>query len=258
MTDRRSVALITGGTAGIGWAFARRLAERNHDIVLVARDPVRLAGRRRSLDVRYATAVETLVADLGTDQGRALLTERLGDPARPVDLLVNNAGFGGPGRFVGSDLTLQERMLDVMCRAVLTACHAALPGMIERGHGGIVNVSSMAAFANAGTYSAAKAWVNAFTEGLAGELAGTGVRALAVCPGFTRTEFHDRAGLQMDWLPEKAWLEAEDVVDEALADLRRGKVVSIPSTRYRTAAGLLRLAPNTVTRRAADRFNRAR
>ena len=251
-------ALITGGTAGIGWAFARRIGETGRDVVLVARDQVRLDGRARSLRVRYGVEVETLVADLATEQGRDAVAHRLRDDEAPVDLLVNSAGFGLPGHFSGTDLSDQERMLDVLCRTVLVTCHAAIPGMQRRGRGGIINVSSVAAFGAMGTYSAAKAWVNVFTESLAAELKGTGVHAMAVCPGLTRTEFHDRAQMDMDWLPDVGWLSAEEVADEALADLRRGKVISIPSVRYRAASTLLRHAPAGLTRWGSHRIIRRR
>lgn len=247
-------ALITGGTAGIGWAFARKIGESQRDIVLVARDQVRLDGRARSLRVRYGVNVETLEADLATQEGRDTVARRLQDDEAPIDLLVNSAGFGLPGHFSATDIADQERMLDVMCRAVLVTCHAVVPGMKRRGRGGIINVSSVAAFGAMGTYSAAKAWVNVFTESLSVELKGTGVNAMAVCPGFTRTEFHDRADMDMEWLPESGWLNADEVVAEALADLRRGKVISVPSNRYRAASTLLKHAPAGLTRWGSRRI----
>lgn len=250
----RPRALITGGTAGIGWAFARKVGESGRDVVLVARDQVRLDGRARSLRVRYGIGVQTLRADLATQEGRDTVVGRLQQDQDPIDLLVNSAGFGLPGHFSSTDISDQERMLDVMCRAILVTCHAAVPGMKKRSRGGIINVSSMAAFTALGSYSAAKAWVNVFTESLAVELKGTGVNATALCPGFVRTEFHDRAQMDMGWLPGIGWLNADEVVEQALTDLRRGRVISVPGARYRAASTLLKHAPAGLTRWGSRRM----
>jgi short-subunit dehydrogenase len=244
-------ALITGATAGIGAGFAHRLAAQGHDLVLVARDQDRLDTTAADLKHRFGGAVEVLPADLADRDGCARVEARLADPARPIDLLVNNAGFGTGHRFTRGELAEEERQLDVLVRAVLRLCHAAVRGMVERGHGGIVNVSSVAAWTPAGTYSAAKAWVTTFSEGLDAELAGTGVRVVAVCPGFTHTEFHERAGMDMAGVPEWMWLDADQVVRAALAGLAGRRTVVVPGRQYRLLAGLARHAPRRLVARAA-------
>ena len=165
-----------------------------------------------------------------------------------MGLLVNNAGFGLHGPFVGGDLAEQERALEVMVHAVLVLSHAAAGAMVERGRGAILNVSSVAALTTMGTYSAHKAWVRVFTESLASELRGTGVTATALCPGLTHTEFHARAGLERHEYPELAWLNADAVVSAALADVRRGAVISTPSLRYAAVSEVARLLPRAAIR----------
>lgn len=243
-----AIAMITGASAGLGLEFAWQLATARHDVILVARDAARL--ERLALQLRAAAGiqVEVLPADLSVPKEVARVAERLQDRSRPVGLLVNNAGFGLGGKFIGSDLDEQLRALDVMVRAVMVLSHAALEPMVERERGAILNVSSIAALTAGGTYSAHKAWVRTFTEGLAVELSGTGVTATALCPGLVHTEFHERAGLEYSELPELAWLNADQVVAAALADVRRGVVISTPSLRYAVASGLARVLPRKVIR----------
>ncbi len=243
-------ALITGATAGIGAEFARRLAAQGHDLVLVARDEDRLEATAADLRHRFGGAVEVLPADLADRDPCARVEARLGDRDQPVDLLVNNAGFGTGHRFSRGQLADEERQLDVLVRAVLRLSHAAVGGMVERRHGGIVNVSSVAAWMPTGTYSAAKAWVTAFSEGLDAELAGSGVRVVAVAPGFTRTEFHARAGMDMSRVPDWMWLDADQVVRAALAALGTRRTVVVPGRQYRLLAGLARHAPRRLVARA--------
>jgi short-subunit dehydrogenase len=243
-------ALITGATSGIGAAFASRLARDGRDLVLVARDGARLeeaAGRHRERGL----SVQVLVADLTTAEGRDRVAARLTDPAAPVDLLVNNAGASQRRPFLEADPAALLGQHDLNVTAVLQLTRAALPGMVQRGRGAVVNVSSMLGFVtgSSSTYTAEKAWVTVFTEGVATTLAGTGVRALALCPGFVRTEFHDRAGLDMGGRTGPMWLDAERVVEDCLADLARGKVVSVPSPQYKVFATLIDLLPRPVLRR---------
>lgn len=243
--------LITGGSSGIGKAFATRFAASGHRLVLVARDAGRLRECAAELRDRGAPQVDVLPADLAAQDGRAAVEERLADRGAPVSVLVNNAGFGLARSFRETPLEEQERLLDVHVLATLRLTHAALPGMVERGRGAVINVASTAAFFPRGTYSAAKAWTVLFTESLAAELGGTGVRAVAVCPGFTHTEFHQRAGIETRDVSRWMWQQAPDVVDEALRDLRRGKPVSVPGARYRTLIALSRLVPRSVSTRVS-------
>ena len=244
-------ALITGATAGIGAEFARRLAAQGHDLVLVARDEDRLEATAADLKHRFGGAVAVLPADLADRDQCARVEARLADRDRPVDLLVNNAGFGTGHPFSRGQLADEERQLDVLVRAVLRLSHAAVGGMVERRHGGIVNVSSVAAWTPTGTYSAAKAWVTTFSEGLDAELAGIGVRVVAVAPGFTRTEFHDRAGMDMTSIPDWMWLDPDQVVRAALAGLAGRRTVVVPGNQYRLLAGLARHAPSRLVARVA-------
>lgn len=236
-------AAITGATAGIGNAFARKLAAEGFDLVLVARDADRLGGTAADLRDRYGVGVETIAADLADREQTERVAARLRDTVHPVDVLVNNAGFALNRPFLTSDVLDEERVLDVMVRAVLLLTKAVVPGMVDRGRGRVITVSSVAGFLPGGTYSAVKAWATTFTTSLAGELAGTGVTATALCPGYVRTEFHRRAELEMSRLPSWAWLNADDLVAQAWADARRGTAVSVPSRRYKAAVLFLRHLP---------------
>jgi uncharacterized protein len=250
-------ALITGATAGIGAAFARRLAADGFDLVPLARDRDRLDELARDLGGRYRVRVEPLVADLATEGGVAAAEERARDG---VDLLVNNAGFGHRGDFLAVPVEDEVTMLRVHCEAVLRLTHAALPGMLERGRGAVVNVSSVAAFATRGTYGASKAWVVSFSQGVAQDLAGRAgdqVRVMALCPGFVRTEFHRRAGINVSAIPGPLWLDADALVEAALKDLRRGVTVSVPSARYKAIVGLSRVVPQRLAARVAARTRRS-
>lgn len=249
-----ATALITGASAGLGLEFAWQLATARHDLVLVARDADRLERVAAQIRAAAGVRVQVLPADLSVPDDVARVAERLAlveeDAAgrRPVGLLVNNAGYTVHQRFVGGDIEAEVKALDVMVRAVLVLSHAAAGQMTERGRGAILNVASVAALTAGGTYSAAKAWVRTFTEGLAVELRGTGVTATALCPGLTHTEFHERAGIDYSQLPDVAWLNADRVVAAALADVRRGVVISTPSLRYQVASGLLKVAPRAAVR----------
>lgn len=241
-------ALVTGASAGLGRAFAVEIADRGHDVILVARDAGRLEQLATEIERRYAVRTEVLPADLADRAQLQRVADRIGDLARPVDLLVNNAGFGVRRRFSTGDLAEEERAMDVMVRAVLVTSHAASTAMRTRGHGAILNVSSVASFTAMGTYAAIKSWVTVFSEALSSELAGTGVTVTAVCPGFVRTEFHDRAQMDMSTLPDGWWLQAHRVAQEALEAVSAGKVISIPSARYKALLGLVRLLPRPLVR----------
>ncbi len=249
----RRLAVVTGPTAGIGRAFADRLAAAGHDLLLVSRDAGRLAAVAAEVAGRHGVAAEVRATDLASDADvEALAADLAGRPR--VDVLVNNAGFGTQGPLTRTDPAAQSRMVHLHCVAPLRLAQAVLPGMVARRAGAVVNVASVAAFvtsAGNATYSATKAFVQLLSEGMAAEVAGAGVRVQALCPGFTRTEFHDRAGMAMGGIPRFAWLTAEQVVDASLAALARGGPVTVvPGVRYRAVVALLRHAPLRVLSRA--------
>ena len=250
----RPTALVTGASAGIGLALARRLAREGHDLVVVARDRSRLERLATELRAAHGSEVEVLVADLADRAQTQEVCDRLSDPGRPVDLLVNNAGFGLHRPFLDNELAEEEAALDVMVRAVLLTCHAAGRAMRERGHGAILNVSSVASFMASGTYSAEKAFVTVLSEALAEQLRGTGVTVTALCPGLTRTEFHERARMDLPGVPAGLWLDADEVARQALADVAAGKVVSVPGPVWKAAATLLRGLPRPWVRGGAGRL----
>ncbi|GGM09907.1 SDR family NAD(P)-dependent oxidoreductase [Promicromonospora citrea] len=252
-----STALITGGSAGLGLEFARQLAADRHDLVLVARNAERLHQVAEELSSAYGVGVEVLPADLSVPEDRERVAQRLavvgGRPGegdlRPVGLLVNNAGFATGTTFATSRITTERRSIDVMVKAVVELTHAALGQMLERDRGAILNVGSVAALTAGGTYAAAKAYVRTFSESLASQLRGTNVTVTVLSPGFTHTEFHARAGVpESSIAPEWGWLDAGYVVRTALADVRRGVVLSTPSVRYKVASALLRVAPRWAVR----------
>ncbi len=243
----RPVALITGPTSGLGAGFARRYARDGYDLVLVARDGARLEQLAAELHDEIGVAVEILPADLASAPDRAKVADRL---RAGVQVLVNNAGFGTSGEFWTADFAQLQAQLDVNVTAVMELTHAALPSMIDAGRGTVINVASVAGLVagRGSTYSASKAWVVSFSEGLANGLGGTGVGVHALCPGFVRTEFHARAGIDMAGTPSFMWLQVEDVIRECLADVAAGKVVIVPGLQYKVLTTGGRLAPRNLVR----------
>ncbi|MFI6096333.1 SDR family NAD(P)-dependent oxidoreductase [Lentzea sp. NPDC051213] len=239
-----TAAMITGATSGIGLEFAHQLGARGHHLVLVSNEDDRLAAVSAELAAKYGVEVETVLADLSVRAD----VERIADRARTVGVLVNNAGFGLQQWFLDNERAAEEALLDVLCRAVLVVSHAAGRAMRDRGSGTIINVASVAGWVAGGTYSAAKSWVIAFSEGLAGELASSGVTVTVLCPGLVRTEFHQRSGISVDKASERLWLDAPRVVRDCLADVGRGKVISVPGPIYKGLAWISRIAPRRFVR----------
>lgn len=242
------IALVTGGTSGIGASFARQLAAKGYDIVLVARNKERLDETAHELRGMGRT-VEVLPADLSKRADVAKVVTRLEDTAKPIDILVNNAGFGMHSKLSDADPSRHDFALEVMVRSVRELAAAAARAMRSRGRGQIINVSSTAGFiAMSSGYSAIKAWVTNFSEGLSNELHKTGVTVTALCPGWVHTEFHERAGISKGGIPGWMWLDADKLVRSALRDAERGKVISIPSVRYKVLMGVVRILPRSVVR----------
>lgn len=258
VTKCRSRALVTGASSGIGAAFAERLAQDEYDLVVVARDRARLEKLAAELRKRHGVEVEVLSADLTRDADLSLVENRIAGDSR-LAMLVNNAGFGTAGAFARLDPDREEEEIRLNVLALVRLTRAALPGMIACRRGAVINVSSMAAFQpgpyNA-TYCATKAYVNSFTEALHEELRGTNVKVQALCPGFTRTEFQKRAGIDVSSLPEFMWMSPESVVDASLEGLQSSEVVLVPGLANRAVAALAGTVPRSVSRRLAGKVLR--
>lgn len=244
------VALITGASSGIGETFARKLAVRGYDLILVARRADRLETLAAELSTIHAG---TIAADLTTDAGLQSVEQAIRDCPH-LELIVNNAGFGTLGRFWAADLQGQERMHELHVMATMRLTHAALKCMVERGHGGVINVSSVAAFGQSEgnvSYCATKAWMNSFTQGLDLELRGirSKVKVQALCPGFTMSEFHDTLGVDRKNIPRFLWMQADEVVEVSLRGLERGDVIVIPGTIYKIGAAVMGHLPHSLKRR---------
>ena len=240
-------ALVTGATAGIGESYTRLLAHHGYNITLVARDKERLEERAKNLRETYKVETFVIQADLSTESGSFAVEKYLQD--HDVEILINNAGFGINKAFTKSELNHEQELLDVLVRVPLRLTHIALKKMKERDSGIIINVSSVASFIAGGTYSAAKSYLTVLSESLNTELSGTNVRITALCPGFTRTEFHQRGRMKMSGLPPFLWLKADYVVEQGWKDALAGKAVSIPSRRYQLISFIARYAPRPLVRK---------
>lgn len=244
-------ALITGASAGLGAEYAAQLAARGSDLVLVARDTKALEALAAKLREQHGVTVEVTTADLTVDKQVDRVAAILADAERPIDLLINNAGFGLPLRFADNDIADEVRHLRIHVETSMRLMHAALGTMRGRG-GRIVNVASVAGFIPRSTYSACKGWLISFSRWANAEYAREGVSVTAVCPGFTHTSFHERLGLPpgQEGISPFMWLNADDVVRESLRDAARGKAVSIPSLRYKLLVALSRVLPASLFTRA--------
>lgn len=242
-----SWALVTGATAGIGESFSRLLAENNYNIVLVARDLPRMQERAQALESQFKISTHMIQADLSTDDGCALVENYIA--SNQLDVLINNAGFGLNKAFTLSEVDAEQQMLDVLVRTPMRLMHCVLPGMKERNKGVVINVSSVAGYIAGGSYSASKSYITVLSESLNTELAGTNVKVSALCPGFTRTEFHQRARMSMKGLPQFMWLNSDKLVQKAWVDALKGKAVSVPGWQYQLLVFIIHTVPRSLVRK---------
>lgn len=253
--------LVTGASSGIGEAFARRLASDGTDLVLVARGRERLDAVADALRADHGVRVEPLSADLGTAEGCDVVADRLRDDAAPIDLLVNNAGIGTSGRFGEIELERELALIDLNITALVRLTHAAVRSMRGRGRGGVINISSLTSlqpYPNGANYGASKAYVTSFSKALHTELAAEGVKVLALCPGFTRTSYHEAAGIKRTPIPDWMWLQPDEVAAEGLAALAAGRSIRVPGRAFKILAVLTRVVPDVVTRQLLNRVGRHR
>jgi short-subunit dehydrogenase len=251
------MALVTGASSGIGEVFARKLSGMGYRLLLVARRKERL--ERLAAELQNA---DVLAADLTLDSDLRRIEDRAASEPE-LEFLVNNAGFGVHGAFHETPVEPLDRMHRLHVIAIERLTHAALPRMIERRKGNIINVSSVAGFLATPfnvTYCATKAWINSFTEGLYIELKAihSPVRIQALCPGFTYSEFHDRAGMDRSVIPRSLWMSAEDVVDVSLRRLKRNELFVVPGWRYRLFVRLYPWIPRALSHRLTIKFGKLR
>ena len=239
-------ALVTGASVGIGESFTRLLAKQGYNIALVARDEVRLHERADSLREKFGVQTFVLVADLATDAGCKVVEDYIS--TYPIEVLINNAGFGIKYPFTMSALQAEQDLLDVLVRTPMRLMHVILPGMKERNSGTIINVSSVASFIAGGIYSAAKSYLTVLTEAVNTEVKGTNIKVSALCPGFTRTEFHQRGKMKMSGLPDFMWLNSDKLVEQSWKDAQANKPVSIPGWQYKLLVGVISTVPRKFVR----------
>ncbi len=240
-------ALVTGATAGIGESFTRLLAGLGFNLVLVARDLPRLNERAQSLETNYKIQTKVIQADLATDSGCKSIEDFIA--TNEVEVLINNAGFGINKSFLVSDMAAEQQMFDVLIRTPMRLMHVALPLMKQRNKGVVINVSSVAGYIAGGSYSAAKSYLTVISESLHTELAGTNIKISALCPGFTRTEFHQRGRMSMKGLPSFMWLDSDKLVAKAWSDALKGEAVSIPGWQYQLLVFVIQTLPRSIIRK---------
>ena len=253
-----ATALITGGSSGIGAEFARQLAERGYDLVLVARSAERLEATAESLHSEFGINVEVISADLADRQAVDVVAERIRDPHRTIDVLINNAGLGVHASLSHPDVSIHEHAFDVMCRAVLVLGGSAARTMRDRGAGRIINISSVQGLLTTGSYAAMKAWLVTYSQSLSTELSGTGVTSTVVLPGWVSTEWHTRAGVSTSSIPDWLWTTPQTIAKVSLRDAERGRAVSIPTARYAVIAWMLRHLPRSTVRAVSRKLSSRR
>jgi hypothetical protein len=243
-----SWALVTGATSGIGESFTRLLASNKYNVVLVARDLPRLQERAQGLEAKYGIKTHVIQADLATDEGCLKVEKHILE--NQIDVLINNAGFGTSKAFTMSTLEIEQQLLDVLVRAPMRLMHVVLPLMKQRNQGIIINVSSVAGYIAGGSYSASKSYLTVLTESLHTELAATNVKVSALCPGFTRTEFHQRGKMSMKGVPNFLWLNSDRLVEQSWKDVKKGKAVSVPGWQYKLLVFIVQtLVPRSLVRK---------
>jgi hypothetical protein len=241
-------ALVTGATAGIGESFARKLASEGFNLILVARDQARLAAKALELETAHGISTHVIVADLTTESGCDSIERYIDE--HEVDVLINNAGYGLNQSFTSSDIDAEQKVLNILVRTPMRLTHRVLPQMKLRNSGVIINVASVAGFVAGGAYSAMKSYLTVLTESLHADLSGTNIKISALCPGFTRTEFHQRANMKMDALPNVMWLDSDRLVAKAWKDANRGKAVSVPGWQYKILMFVIKFTPRNWVRKA--------
>ena len=240
-------ALVTGATAGIGESFTRLLAAQGFNLFLVARDEARLHERAQGLLDKFGAESVIIVADLATESGCAKIEDFI--KANEIEVLINNAGFGINKAFTMSDLAKEEEVLKVLVRTPMRLMHVVLPGMKERNSGTVINVSSVASYIAGGAYSASKAYLTVLSESLHTELSATNVKVSALCPGFTRTEFHQRGKMSMKALPNFMWLNSDRLVEQSWKDALKGEAVSVPGWQYKLLVFVVHTVPRSIVRK---------
>mgnify|MGYP000203066393 FL=1 len=242
-----SWALVTGATAGIGESFSRLLAANRYNLVLVARDLPRLQERAKALEEKFGVKTHVIQADLATGEGCSKVEQYISENL--IDVLINNAGFGTSKAFTMSTLEIEQQMMDVLVRTPMRLMHVALPLMKQRNNGVIINVSSVAGYIAGGSYSASKSYLTVLSESLHTELAGTNVKISALCPGFTRTEFHQRGKMSMKALPNFMWLSSDYLVEQSWKDAMKGEAVSVPGWQYKLLLFIVNVIPRSIVRK---------